>query len=357
MSGELVPADGSETRIWASPAVPIGWTDADYEVDEDTEAEANQATARNTRRAYDRCWAEFENWCHTGTTDTDAEPVEGWRPRMAMPATGQTLATYANHLIKVKGLGPSSVNQQIAAVRYRHKKDGYAGYPDLGMARDVVKSQRKRRRGQQPHQAAALKPDQIAAMVATCNLKTGTGLRDRMVITLGIALMNRGSEIAALDIDEVLFVDQGLEVYIASSKTDQDAEGVWIPVVPGDNPDTCPVSAAADWITWLEEKHEITSGPLVRSTGQGGSVHDDRHVVPETISNIIRRRAKKAGLGDLPISSHSARATGATLAFDNGATPNDVATIGRWKATSPVMMTYWRRSNRWKDHPMRGAGL
>ena len=50
------------------------------------------------------------------------------------------------------------------------------------------------------------------------------GLRDRAILSFGFAAACRRSELAALTVDHVAEVDQGLIVTIERSKTDQEAQ-------------------------------------------------------------------------------------------------------------------------------------
>ena len=59
-------------------------------------------------------------------------------------------------------------------------------------------------------------------MIEQCDPATVRGLRDRVALVLGLALMGRRSELVALELDDVTETPDGLEVLIRASKTDQD---------------------------------------------------------------------------------------------------------------------------------------
>lgn len=85
--------------------------------------------------------------------------------------------------------------------------------------------------------------DALRAMVAACDVATAAGLRDRLLLVLGLALMGRRSELAALQLDDVTETPEGLEVRVRMSKTDQDAVGETIAIPRGTHPLTDPVVA------------------------------------------------------------------------------------------------------------------
>lgn len=69
------------------------------------------------------------------------------------------------------------------------------------------------------------------------------GRRDRLVVLLGFAAALRRSELASLDVEDIAWVPEGMEVTIRRSKTDQEGVGVVVAVPYGSKMDTCPVRA------------------------------------------------------------------------------------------------------------------
>lgn len=67
--------------------------------------------------------------------------------------------------------------------------------------------------------------------------------RDRAIILLGLASACRRSELVGLDIEDLAFVPEGLEVRVRRSKTDQEGRGRTKNVCFGSDPTTCPVRA------------------------------------------------------------------------------------------------------------------
>jgi site-specific recombinase XerD len=321
-----------------APAVP-----ADLVVSERTRDRIAEGVAVNTRRAYARQWSAFTAWC-------------GERDRSSLPATGETLAEYTAHLAD-EGKAPSSVEQALAAVRTAHRAAGHADHPDTRAARLVLRAHRRQRAegGTRARKAPPVTIDALRAMVDTCDPATLRGLRDRVVLVLGLAMMGRRSELAALRLEDVHESDEGLEVLIRASKTDQDATGAVVALPYGQHADTCPVRVVRAWRAALAERG-ITTGRLLRSVTRHG--HLAASMGADAVADVVRERATAAGLPHAAeYSAHSLRAGGATAAYKAGAPVSVIAAHGRWSEGSPVVLGYVRATDRWRDNPMRGVGL
>lgn len=321
----------------------LATTERDTAVSERTRARIADAVAANTRRAYTRQWAAFAAWC--------AE-----HDRSALPATAETLAEYTGHLADT-GKAPSTVEQALATIRTAHRSAGHLGQPDTRAARLVLRSHRRQRAaaGHRAKKAPPVTIEALRAMVDTCDPATLRGLRDRVVLVLGLALMGRRSELVALDLDDVRETPEGLEILIRASKTDQDAEGVEVAIPFGQHADTCPVRLMRAWRAALAERG-ITTGRLLRSVNRHG--HPGVRISTDAVEDIVRESAQAAGLDHAEdYSAHSLRAGGATSAYKAGAPVSVIAAHGRWAEGSPVVLGYVRAVDRWRDNPMRGVGL
>ncbi|ABW15622.1 integrase family protein [Parafrankia sp. EAN1pec] len=301
----------------------------------------DDATAANTKRAYARQWSTFTAWCSQ----------EG---RTMLPCSDATLAEYAAQLVTA-GAGPATVEQAIATIRRVHR-DQAATPPDTRAARLVLRTARRERAdaGQATRQAPPAALDQLRAMLAACDTST-RGVRDRALLLLGFAMMGRRSELAALDLADIREVDEGLIVVVRRSKTDQDGRGAEVAVPYGSRPDSCPVRAVRAWRGWLASIG-ITEGRLFRSVTRHG--HIGEAMSGDGIRRAVRAAAVRAGLPNADVfSAHSLRAGGATAAAKAGAPVAAIARQGRWSPTSPVVHSYIRAADRWRDNPMASVGL
>lgn len=327
----------------------LGPLATDLAVSETVRARIEDGMSANTRRAYDRWFASFANWCLAAG-------------RTAMPATAQTLAEYVSHLCDL-GKGPSSIEQAIATIRTAHRLAGHEHQPDTAAARLVLRSHRRKlaEQGTRKRKAPPITLEILRTMVDSTPVATEAGavilagLRDRALLVLGFALMGRRSELAALRIADVTETGDGLEIVIRMSKTDQDAVGETVAIPRGAHADTDPVRVVRAWLAALADLG-ITDGPLLRGINRHGQ--PGAAISVDGINRVVQAAAVRAAVPNAEnVTAHSLRAGGATSAYKAGAPVSVIAAHGRWAENSPVVLGYIRAVDKWTDNPMRGIGL
>jgi site-specific recombinase XerD len=339
---------GTESEMIAAGAEPVrvehaGHTAVDTSLSERTRARILASVPANTSRAYRRQWAAFADWC--------AE-----HGRAVLPATAVTLAEYVAHLADSER-SPATIEQAVAAIRTTHRTAGHRGVPDTEGARRVLRGYRRERAesGRRARQAVPITIVALRAMIEVCDPATPRGLRDRVALVMGLALMGRRSELVALDLDDVTETDEGLLVLIRASKTDQDAHGVEVAIPHGQHADTDPVRLVRAWRALLAE-HEHTRGRLLRSVTRHGRI--GASLSADGLFDLVQAAARRAGLPNPGgYSAHSLRAGGATAAYRAGAAVSTIAAHGRWAPGSPVVLSYVRSVDRWQDNALAGIGL
>jgi integrase len=309
----------------------------------------------NTRRAYARIW--------DGRSHPDAPPPDplggfaGWcarNGRQAMPATPETLAEYVSHLAD-EDKSPATIEQAIAAIRTRHRLAGHGRhYPDSELALSVLKTHRRDRAGRGisgPRRSTPIVVDALRKMVETIDQSTLIGVRDHALLLYGVCLFGRRSELGELRWSDLTPAEEGMRVRIRMSKTDQQAQGISIPVLWGTFPGTDPIAVTERWREACASRG-MADGPLLRGVDRHGRLLGPLH--PKNINDIVKRRALLAGLAG-EFSAHGLRAGGATISYMNGAPIATICKLGRWKENSPVVLGYIRAVDEWKDHPFRGV--
>lgn len=336
--------------------VPPG-TDADTTVSARVLERIAASVPDSTRRAYAGDWERFTAWCaRTGRT--------------MLPCTAETLAEYASAMAD-DGKAPASIMRAMTSIRVVHKLGGHYP-PDTLPARAVIKTYRNERadRGEPNERPAApLSVRQLKTAAEAADPDSLIGLRDRLLLVLGWAMMARRGELARLNIADLTEVEQGLDVVIRKAKADQMAVGRKVAVPYGSDPTTCPVRLTRAWLALLAARG-ITSGPLFRRIDRHGHIggdptapqagkraSDDGRLDTSSIRLIVRRAALNAGLPTQGIKAHSLRAGGATGAYIGGADLLSIGRHGGWLDGSPVLTRYIRDVDRWKKNPMHGAGL
>ncbi|MEV0726022.1 tyrosine-type recombinase/integrase [Micromonospora purpureochromogenes] len=311
-----------------------------------------EATPASTLRAYRQDWDRFTTWC--------AE-----QQRTPLPATGQTVAEYATALA-LADKAPSTIGRALAAIGKAHTSAGHQ--LDRRGASQVLRGYRRRyaKAGGTVHKAAPVTLTALRAMVATLNPDKLVGVRDRAVIVVGFAMGARRSEIAALDLADVEWLDEGAQIRVRMSKADKDARGRIVALPYGSNLATCPVRALKAWTAALAANGR-DAGPLfVRidrhgrlghvATGRGSA---DGRITGETVAAIVRRAATAAGLDAAQaFTGHSLRRGFATAAY--AAPDADLVRIARhggWKEGSAALFGYLEEVDRWRKNPAAGIGL
>ena len=322
------------TPVLARPELLAALDEAGHDYDRAARAEA-------TWRAY-RCDCEdFVRWCETVGL-------------VALPASDETLARYLAHLAD-RGRKPATLARRLAAISVAHQMAGYASPAQSRLVRDRLSGIR-RSLGVAQRQATPATTPEIRRMVRA--LPEGLhGRRDRLVILLGFAAALRRSELAALDVEDIRWVPEGMEVTIARSKTDQEAEGVVVAVPYGSKMDTCPVRALGAWL----DATGLVEGPLIRGISRDAHIPVEhrllRRLSTEGISRIVARAARRAGLDpNGQWTGHSLRAGLATSAAKAGVPDRVIMATTRHRSRSSLDR-YVRAGKRWEQVAAASVGL
>lgn len=294
----------------------------------ETEGLIAEGLAPSTWRAYTRDMVTIAEWC----SNQGVEPVS---------ATPTTVANYiAAH---VDDLAPSTIARRVAMWSWWHQARGVA--TPTG---DVVVRQALRglgRRETTVREAAPLTSTELGPILDSTPDDTLVGLRDRALLTVGLALGRRRSELVALDVEDLQWVDRpsGYSVRIRRSKTDQEGEGetVWLPRT---GRSTCPVTALEAWLA----RAGVVSGPLFRSLNRYGVVKG--RLSDRSVSTIIRAAALRAGLPGDRWSGHSLRAGFVTDHARRGSSTRAIARQTGHSPSSPVIHRYVRDMAPWEDN-------
>ena len=297
------------------------------------------AHAAATHRAYAADADAFAIWCAR-------------RGAVALPAAPETIAAYLTALADA-GAKPASITRRASGIGWVHAQAGHGRPTEHAGVRAVLRGIRRdaATRGVRTTKACALTPAQLRALVEDLP-DTLAGARDRVVILVGYALALRASDLVGLDVRDLNTVGEGLDVYVARSKTDQDGAGETLALAPGVRAATCPVTAVH---TWLARSH-LLEGPLLRR------VDKSDHIAPgsgsmatSSVRRILTRAATRAGISSDQLSPHSLRRGFATAAYRAGVPEAEIARTGRWK--SVTVMRGYDDATRWTAPASGRLGL
>ena len=177
------------------------------------------------------------------------------------------------------------------------------------------------------------------------------GTRDRALLLVGFAGGFRRSELAALDVEDVVPTDDGLVVNLRRSKTDPEGRGRDVGIPYGSSPATCPVRALTAWTTAAG----ISDGALFRRVNRHGRVGVTR-LHSDSVGIIVKRASQAAGLDPARYAGHSLRAGLATQAYLNGA--GELAIMRQTGHRSLEMVRrYIRDGSLFRENPAAKLGL
>jgi integrase len=200
------------------------------------------------------------------------------------------------------------------------------------------------------HEAAPARIGEIRRMVAHLP-NSLAGKRDRAVLLVGFASALRGSELVALNVEDMENRDEGIVLVKRRSKTDQEGVGSRVALPYGSDSETCPVRALRGWL----EGAEISTGAIFRAVDRHGNVSAGR-LTQRAVALIVKRSADLAGLdGDL-YSAHSLRAGFVTTAAANGANERAIAAQTGHRSME-VLRRYVRHATVFTDNAATTLGL
>lgn len=244
-----------------------------------------------------------------------AGDVERWRAwaeahgAQVLPAQPEAVAVYLAHLAS-EGRKVATIERALAGIASASRAAGSwaRGHAAIG----AVMAGIKRTHGIAPQRKAALEVPQLRALVASLDVATLSGLRDRAVLLVGWFGAFRRSELAHLEVGDVQFVNEGIEVRLKRSKTDKNGAGAVRGLPYAGDAACCPVRALRAYL----EATGIENGALFRSINRHGQVGDS--LSDKGIARIVQGAAERAGLDATTFGGHSLRAGFATAAARQG---------------------------------------
>jgi integrase len=331
--------------------MPTPPTDPDFRAAVEL-ALASKAPA--TVRAYQADWRHFTAWCAgRGHTPLPADPT----------VIAAYLAAHARGVGGVERLKTSTLQRRMAAVGAYHTAN-YLPNPCQEPEVQATWHGIRRELGWSKKRAAPAITAVLRRLVDTCDTERYIGLRDRAMLQLGFAALLRRSEVVALDVSDLVLVQQGLEVRVArpDDHGQRDPEPrVDVRAVPyGDHPETCPVRA---WLAWRSAAG-LAEGPAFRPVHPRARVgHHPAATIQQAprltdlaVYRAVQTAARRAGLEPpLRYRGHSLRA-GAAVQAGPVASDQELMAAGGW-ASLEVVRTYTGSRRIWEDPVAGRLGL
>ncbi|WP_240502329.1 site-specific integrase [Sphingomonas panacis] len=305
------------------------------------------ARAAATHRAYASDWTIYTAWC-------------GSRGLAPMPAHPEQIAAFVANQADA-GFKPTTIDRRVAAIGHHHRASHHpapSAHPEAGGLREALAGIRNDKKIKKTRKNAA---DASALRHMLAEIE-GDGLRarrDRALLAIGMAAALRRSELVALTLDSIGILEQGLELYLGATKTDQAGEGATIAIPEGTR--IRPKALLLDWIgavrvleaDVVRNPDEEAATPLFRRLTRSDQLTDDP-MSDKAVARLVKRCAAAAGYDASKFSGHSLRAGFLTEAASQGATIFKMQEVSRHK-TVQILSEYVRSADRFRNHA--GAGF
>jgi integrase len=314
---------------------------------------AEKAVAPSTRRNYAADWDSFMSWCID-------------RGFAALPASPDTVARYLRWLIDrptgeigetvVRGDGKVSVRSRmrkplkaatlgrhLVSIGAAHRAAGYDD-PTKSMLVKAVARGIRVERGAAAAPKDALSREKLQAAIAELVGDRLIDKRDRAIILFGWSGAFRRSEIAAVDVEHIRREDQGIDVLLPRSKTNQEGLHERVLIGFGRVMQFCAIAALDEWL----QAANIKTGAVFRLVDRHGNV--GKRIAPEVVARVTKRFAIAIGLPAERYAGHSLRSGWISTAAQDDKRERDMMRHTRHKSI-PVFRGYIRQATKWKDHP------
>lgn len=283
------------------------------------------ATSDNTRRAYRSDIKHFISWGGL------------------LPATTDMVIQYLQHYAQT--LNARTLARRLISLRHWHVLQGYFD-PTINQAVKQTLKGIKRTHGIPKRKASGLLFEHIQ-MISDylANTPTLRNVRNNALLLVQFSGAFRVSEILAVKIEHLFFINEGMSILIPKSKTDQENEGKAI-FIPYSKKSPCPISAIKTWINLAG----IKEGYIFRNISRNKVVTNSTLSV-RSVNNIIKAVATVCNLDiqNNRYSSHSLRRGFATEATRKKASLSSIMRQGRWRSMKTVM-EYIEEGERLEDN-------
>jgi site-specific recombinase XerD len=275
------------------------------------------AYADSTIRAYKDDFEAFINYC-----------LEQNLP--SLPADPQAICSYIRQLVSNKRTS-ANIRRLMSGITTIHKLNRYE---DPTKDPDVLLEMRRMHRkiGRHSKQAFGITADALGKLLEATEAGN-RGSRDRALLLIAYDTLCRRSELAAMLIEDIKFIENGnsikASILIRRSKTDLFGQGRRL--ILGEK-------ATIALKEWLERRRNPKRGSLFRGVDRAQKITDSFSAAQ--INRIYKRLATRAYLPrDLieGISGHSLRVGHAQDMVNCGESLPILMSKGRWSKTDTVM--------------------
>lgn len=255
-----------------------------------------------TRKDYAHDWTMFERWCAA-------------RALSAPSADDAGIAVYLAWMAD-DGYAPASIERAWQGI-IAHMRTYDPSWQKGKLSAQVLRGIR-RTSTHKTHAKRSLVADDVGRLLQHCG-EGLLGVRNRALLLVGFAGGFRRSELAALDIGDLAFSEEGVRIRLGRTKTDQEARGQEKGLARSRRPERCPVAALLAWLDHLDHRIHGTelapeqqrlikvAQPVFPALDRWGHIYP-RRITPAMVLHVVKVACRRAGLEPTEYGAHSLRA-------------------------------------------------
>lgn len=290
--------------------------------------------AENTIDAYEADWNDFIDWCE-------------YRKEPFFPTTPEVIVNYINDLADYAKA--NTISRRISAISENYNASGLSENPcKAPIVKQALRGIRRSLGTYQQGKTPILLDDleDIFDVMDSMGLPDIQYLRDKSIFLVGFMGAFRRSEIAALTVDDITFSPQGMEIFVRSSKADQEGQGATVAIPYIDNKNLCAVRALKAWLRHAN----ISEGPVFRGFTKKLDIKKNA-LNDKSIAEIVKKYMSLIGADPSMYGAHSLRHGFATTAALHGVEERNIMRQTRHHSVNMVRR-YINEANKFVNNPI-----
>jgi integrase len=225
----------------------------------------------------------------------------------SIPATPQQVMQYLADIADT--LAVASIERYLIAIHKAHTDKGLPSPVDDPQVKRTMQGIRRTIGTRQRQVRAIVKDDILEMLVMVDKQKPFRAARDKALLLIGFAGAFRRSELVALQCADITELDNGIEILLRHSKTDQEMAGRTVFIPHATTETRCPCRALKDWTALAGIEH----GYLFRAVNRHDQV-SDKPLTAQSVALIVKAAVRGVGGDPSIVAGHSLRAGYVTTA-------------------------------------------
>jgi integrase len=256
----------------------------------------------------------------TATTRSYAADISHFKQHGGtIPATPAIVAEYLAAMAET--LAVSTLQHRLIAIHRAHSDRGLSSPVMDNLVKRTMQGIRRTFGVRQRRVTALVKDDLVEIMSHVDQQMPMRAARDKALLLVGFAGAFRRSELVGLRYDDMTEYENGIELLLRRSKTDQEGVGRTV-FIPHSRGGRCPVKALKSWF----QLAGIVSGPLFRPINRHDQLVGSKALTPQSVALIVKASVCMS-FGDEAaklVAGHSLRAGYCTEAATVGLLPYQI---------------------------------